>query len=72
VSPKQLCRSLRFKSVFEHLAASPSDSWTSTALACGYYDQSHMVRDFKHYTGASPAAYFARPEPGRRLFTGNF
>jgi len=72
LSPRQLCRSLRFKSVFRHLAASSGDPWTSTALACGYCDQSHMIRDFKHYAGASPAAYFTRPEAGRLFFAGNF
>jgi AraC-like DNA-binding protein len=71
LSPRQLCRSLRFKSVFGHLTASPGDPWTSVALACGYCDQSHLIRDFKRYTGASPEAYFARPGPGS-LFLGNF
>jgi AraC-like DNA-binding protein len=61
MSPKQLCRSLRFKNVFSHLAAHPADSWVSTAVACGYGDQSHMIKDFKHYTGTSPAAYFSKP-----------
>lgn len=72
MSPKQLCRSLRFKNLFEHIAASPADCWAATALACGYYDQSHMIRDFKHYTGTSPAAFFAKPQAAGRLFTGSF
>ncbi|MBF0550716.1 MAG: AraC family transcriptional regulator [Deltaproteobacteria bacterium] len=72
MSPKQLCRSLRFKNVFKHLATFTADSWVSTALACGYYDQSHMIRDFKHYTGTSPAAFFTRPGAGEQFFTGNF
>jgi AraC-like DNA-binding protein len=69
MSPRQLCRSLRFKSLFKRVAASPGDPWASIALACGYCDQSHMIRDFKYYTGASPGAYFTRPG---RLFFGNF
>ena len=71
MSPKELCRILRFKNVFNHLAAYATDSWASTALACGYYDQSHMIRDFKHYVGTSPAAYFSRRQAGGGLFTGN-
>lgn len=63
ISPKQLCRSLRFKNVFAQLAASQADCGVSTALACGYYDQSHMIRDFKHYTGASPAAFSRSHRP---------
>jgi AraC-like DNA-binding protein len=62
MTPKQLCRSLRFKNVLRHLARG-SDSWASTALACGYCDQSHLIRDFKHFTGTSPAAFFTPPVP---------
>lgn len=72
MSPKQLCRSLRFKSVFSHLATYPADSWVSTALACGYHDQAHMIKDFKYFTGTSPAAYFSNPHARDQYFTGNF
>jgi AraC-like DNA-binding protein len=73
VSPKQLCRSVRFKYIFKYLEASPSESWASVALACGYYDQSHMIRDFKHYTGLSPNAYFDNYQKGmEKFFTDNF
>ena len=72
LSPKQLCRNLRFKNVFKVLSASSTDSRVSTALACGYYDQSHMIREFKHYTGVSPAIYCVRQSPMDVLFTGNF
>ena len=71
MSPKQLCRSLRFKSVFNQLKASPAVSWGETAAACGYYDQSHMIRDFKHYTGQSPAAYFAEPRALEQFLLGD-
>ncbi|MHC1744894.1 MAG: DUF6597 domain-containing transcriptional factor [Syntrophobacteraceae bacterium] len=71
MSPKELCRISRFKNVYKQLDAIPFEGWASTALACGYYDQSHMIRDFKHYVGASPAAYFSKPVAAGRLFTGN-
>lgn len=72
MSPKQLSRSVRFKAVFRHFAASVPDSCAATALACGYYDQSHMIHDFKHYTGMAPMTYFAEPNAVNRFFTGNF
>jgi AraC-like DNA-binding protein len=72
MSPKQLCRSLRFKNVFKHLTVPTTDSCGSAAVACGYYDQAHMINDFKHFTGISPAAYFAMPRATERFFTGNF
>ena len=27
------------------------------ALESGYYDQSHMIKDFKSYTGVTPEVY---------------
>ncbi|MGD9367574.1 MAG: helix-turn-helix domain-containing protein [Desulfobacteraceae bacterium] len=72
MSPKQLCRNVRFKSAFQHLSSSRRDTFASTAMDCGYYDQSHMIKDFKHYTGTSPAAFFREPQAMEGLFTGNF
>lgn len=72
MSPKQLCRNVRFKCAFQHLASSRRHRFASTAINCGYYDQSHMIRDFKHYTGTSPVAFFRKPEAMEGLFTGNF
>jgi AraC-like DNA-binding protein len=72
IPPKQLCRSLRFKSVFKCLASSPAERWSSVAVAYGYYDQSHMINEFRRFTGMSPAAYFERPPGQDDLFVGNF
>jgi AraC-like DNA-binding protein len=72
ILPKQLCRSLRFKNVFKLLARNPAERWASIALACGYYDQSHMINDFKRFTGVSPAAFFERPPGLDNFFVGNF
>ena len=59
ISPKQFCRNLRFKNILTHRETSPSVSWASTAISCGYYDQSHMINDFRHFTGTNPEIYFA-------------
>ena len=34
--------------------------WAETAVACGYYDQSHMIHDFQDFAGLSPASYLVR------------
>ncbi len=70
--PKQLCRSLRFKKLFHRFAAFPAVSLAAVATDCGYYDQSHMIRDFKFYTGESPAAYIRKTGSTERFFIGNF
>ena len=72
MTPKQLCCNLRFKHVFKHLLNFPAESWAAIALACGYYDQSHMINEFKRYTGSSPAAFFSEPMAIEKYFIGNF
>jgi AraC-like DNA-binding protein len=41
-------------------AAPPSEpDWADLALDHGYYDQSHLVRDFRDFAGLSPTQYVA-------------
>jgi len=46
--PKLFCRIQRLNCVFRAIGQRPS-SWVETAVACGYYDQAHLIRDFKHF-----------------------
>jgi len=34
--------------------------WAELAIACGYFDQSHLMRDFVAFSGVSPADYKRR------------
>lgn len=38
----------------------PSISWAALAAEFGYYDQAHLVNEFRDLSGLTPAAYFAR------------
>lgn len=56
VSPKLYQKIYRFqKSLL--LTGKPYDSLTDIAYECGYFDQSHFVRDFKFFTGMVPSAF---------------
>jgi len=58
IGPKLLCRILRFQQVF-HAVDRDSGNWASVAAHCGYYDQSHLIRDFQQFAGAAPALILA-------------
>jgi AraC-like DNA-binding protein len=58
LTPKHLCRVLRFRRSFE-LAASRRLSWAAIAADTGYFDQAHLIRDFREFTGRTPMAVFS-------------
>ncbi|EHK54383.1 AraC family transcriptional regulator [Allomesorhizobium alhagi] len=57
LAPKLYCRLLRFRRIMRDIAQRPDTDLTSLALDCGYYDQSHMIREFKSFSGLTPSAY---------------
>jgi AraC-like DNA-binding protein len=40
-----------------HLIANNNNSLTSIAHQCGYFDQSHFIKDFKEFTGSLPSDF---------------
>lgn len=54
LSPKGVARILRFGRVVKRLKAGPVPSLAALALACGYYDQSHLHRDTQEFAGVTP------------------
>lgn len=58
LTPKLYARLQRFHRVKQHMATlgGPA-SWATFAIECGYFDQSHMLRDFVEFAGMSPAGY---------------
>jgi AraC-like DNA-binding protein len=53
---------VRFEQVRNALFHRPHASIADLAHALGYVDQSHLSREFKRYSGTTPAA-FARRQP---------
>ena len=65
VAPKALAMVLRFRRVLGAVEERAED-WPSVALRHGYFDQAHLIRDFKRFTGGTPTQL---PVPGAP-FTG--
>jgi AraC-like DNA-binding protein len=54
IGPKLLARLVRFERAMRHVRASARVDWADLALAHGYFDQSHLARDVKRFTGLAP------------------
>ena len=59
ISPKVFEKFVRFQNVLNCINKK-SQNYTieDIALDCGYYDASHMMKDFKCFTGITPESYF--------------
>jgi AraC-like DNA-binding protein len=63
IAPKALARILRFRRVLELIERDGVAGWADIAVRCGYYDQSHLNRDFRDFAGHTPSEYLARLLP---------
>jgi AraC-like DNA-binding protein len=64
LSPKSLARVHRFRGALALLdRADGQVPWTELADACGYYDQSHLINEFRRFTGFSPVELARRDRP---------
>jgi AraC-like DNA-binding protein len=52
--PKLYARLTRFSKAYRLRENRSGISWTSIAYECGYFDQMHMIRDFKTFAGVPP------------------
>jgi AraC-like DNA-binding protein len=57
MSPKRFCRLRRFLEVVRRTQGTDQVNWAQVALACGYYDQSHLINDFREFAGVCPMTY---------------
>ncbi|WP_158559423.1 helix-turn-helix domain-containing protein [Deminuibacter soli] len=54
VSPKTFARIARFNRAMQLKLEQPENNWTHIAHTCGYYDQMHMIKDFRDFTTLTP------------------
>lgn len=63
ISPKPLMRIIRLHHLLYWMKHDQKKNLTSYSYRCGYYDQSHAIREFKKITGMSPGAYLKNTLP---------
>jgi AraC-like DNA-binding protein len=57
LAPKHLARILRFRHAAQRAAPAQRADWATIALDCGYYDQAHLINEFREFSGLSPAEF---------------
>jgi AraC-like DNA-binding protein len=65
LTPKHLCRVLRFRHACRMAGQVDRVNWSEIALEAEYFDQAHLIRDFRQFTGHTPMAVFSNTR-GRR------
>lgn len=69
ISPKEYLRVIRFDQAYRMKNHFPDKSWFQITIACGYYDYQHLSKDYRDFTGYTPAGFFAMESPERLLGT---
>lgn len=68
-NPKEFSRIVRFQRALSLLENNQQINLTALACECGYYDQSHMIKDFKVLSGYTPSEYLAICPPHSDYFS---
>jgi len=63
VAPKWVINRYRLHEAIERLQSGRTVAWAELALALGYFDQAHFIRDFTRLVGFSPGEYARREGP---------
>ncbi len=61
VGPKDFARAVRLNRAVRNAAVSPD--WRRIAADAGYYDQAHLIGEFRELVGLTPSAFVKRTHP---------
>ncbi len=68
-TPKEFHRIIRFQRALFILQNHPDMQLTHLAYDAGYYDQSHLIKDFRQFTGMTPGEFLNLCAPVSDYFT---
>jgi AraC-like DNA-binding protein len=69
ISPKYFARLKRFNYTYHVLMLKPGAEWPDFLVQGGFYDQSHLIKDFIEFTGKVPSAALQRYQQIIRMVT---
>jgi len=62
LSPKAFCSVVRFNHVYSEMKCTGKLD-LDVALACGYFDESHMIKDLVYFLGKTPKRFVSQIRP---------
>ena len=68
-TPKEFTRIVRFQRALFMMQNNPSIDLMDLILTCGFYDQPHMIKEFKAFSGYTLNEYLAACQPYSDYFT---
>lgn len=68
-TPKDFLRIVRMQRALYILQQNPASSFAQVAYQCGFSDQSHMIKEFKLFSGYTPAEYLSVCAPVSDYFS---
>lgn len=60
LTPKRYARIRRFRRLIGSVELGRRVDWAKAAVVGGYFDQAHLIHDFREFSGLSPTAYRPR------------
>jgi AraC-like DNA-binding protein len=62
-NPKTFVRIQRFQAALAKISTVAQVGWSALAAETGYSDQAHLIREFREFSGMTPAGYLAQGAP---------
>ncbi|MBK5720454.1 AraC family transcriptional regulator [Dysgonomonas sp. Marseille-P4677] len=69
VTPKEFTRIIRFQRTLYMLQQNPNIDIMQIIVDCGYYDQSHLIKEFRNFSGYTPFEFIAIYDPYSDYFS---
>ncbi len=60
LTPKYYQRIIRFNELLQRIRHQKTLSWSDIAHECGFTDQPHFIREFRHFSGFNPSEFISR------------